>query len=72
MSEELIQQIIELQAKAVFQEDLLQSLNQIVIEQDKTIRALTERVQRWESKLDDMSYAIESGGTPQSEVPPHY
>lgn len=71
--EDYEQQIIELQAKAAYQEDLLQSLSQMVADQDKVIRRLDSQVKRWESRLDDMAYTIESGSSTGTEPPPpHY
>lgn len=70
--EELNQQIIDLQGRVSFQEDLLQSLNETVAEQDKAIQSLRSQLQRWESRLDDMSYSMESASGAASEVPPHY
>lgn len=71
--EECELEIMELQAKVAFQEDMLQSLNDIVTKQDKAIRALSGKVKRWESRLDDMAYSMDSDSNKASEPPPpHY
>ncbi len=71
--EECQDHIMELQAKVAYQEDMLQELNDTVAGQDKTIRALIAKLKRWESRLDEMAYAMESGSTKASEPPPpHY
>lgn len=68
----LAEQIVDLQARVAFQEDLIQALNTTVAEQDQALTALKLRLQRWESKLDDLAYSVESSGGPTNEKPPHY
>ncbi|MFT5421730.1 MAG: putative coiled-coil protein SlyX [Candidatus Endobugula sp.] len=71
--EYLKQQVIDLQDRLTFQEDMLQSLNQTVVDQDKAICVLNIQLKRWESRFNDMAYAIDSSDSPISEPPPpHY
>ncbi len=70
--EDLQTQIADLQSRVIYQEDLLQSLNDIVANQDQTITLLKSQLKRWESRLDDVSNNISSGGQSVSEKPPHY
>lgn len=73
MSEDAVEQkIIELQARVAFQEDMLQSLNDTVAEQDKTIVLLRHAIKSWESRLEDMAGAIGAGSNNTTELPPHY
>ena len=64
--------IMDLQARIAFQEDTIQALNDTVVEQEKMISILQLKLQRSESRLDDLSYSIESSGTAANEKPPHY
>jgi SlyX protein len=71
--EEYEQQVIELQAKVAYQEDMLQSLSTTIADQDKMIHLLEAKMKRWESRLDEMTYAMDSDSAPISEPPPpHY
>lgn len=65
----LQQQIDDLQSRLAHQEDMLQSLNKIIVAQDKNIIGLNQQLQQQQNKLDDVSYSIESSGV---EKPPHY
>ena len=65
-------QIIELQTKLAYQEDLVQSLNDLVIEQQNRIdkleaicRQLIEQYKRTEAQQGDNQPA-------EHEIPPHY
>ena len=68
----LEEHIIDLQARVAFQEDMIQSLNVTIVQQDKALTALRLQLQRWESKLDDLAYSVESSGASVNEKPPHY
>lgn len=63
----------ELESRAAFQDDLIESLNAVVARQDRDIAELRRRVQALENKLADLAEAASlSGGVPGHEVPPHY
>ena len=70
--EVLQQHIIDLQARLTFQEDLLQTLDATVAEQDQTIFLLRKQLKQWESRLDDISHSVDSTANVGSEKPPHY
>lgn len=63
--------IIELQTKLSFQEDLLESLNQVVIEQQGQIAKLQRTVESMIGQMDSMQSAMQENGQ-QHEIPPHY
>lgn len=72
MANELEMRIVELETKIAYQEDLLDTLNNIVAAQqqqldqlEKVCRALIER---WE----DMNEALSSHRNEPYEIPPHY
>jgi SlyX protein len=63
--------IIELQMKLSFQEDLLESLNQVVIDQQGQIAKLQRMVESMIGQMDSMQSAMQDNG-PRQEIPPHY
>jgi len=63
--------IIELQTKLSFQEDLLESLNQVITDQQGQIAKLERTVASMIEQVDSMQSARQDNG-PQQEVPPHY
>ncbi|WNO11614.1 SlyX family protein [Teredinibacter sp. KSP-S5-2] len=70
---ELEEHITELQARIEFQEDTIQTLNELVIEQGAALESLQAQFRKLYKKMDDMNYEFEShksdGG---NERPPHY
>lgn len=72
MTIELQQQIDDLQIRLAHQEDLLESLNQIVVDQNQVIDRLSLQLRENQNKLANLSEAMEGLGKPVSEKPPHY
>lgn len=71
--EKLQQEIDDLQSRVAYQEDMLQSLNSTIADQDKVIHLLAEKLKRWETRLDEVAYSVESEAGKASEPPPpHY
>jgi SlyX protein len=63
----------ELESRAAFQDDLIESLNQVVARQDRELADLARRVQQLEAKLADLAEAASLPGSGNGhEVPPHY
>lgn len=63
--------IIELQTKLSFQEDLLETLNQVVADQQSQIVKLERTVAAMIGQMDSMQSAMQDNGQ-QQEIPPHY
>jgi SlyX protein len=63
--------IIELQTKLAFQEDLLESLNQVIIDQQGQIAKLQRTFESMIGQMNSMQSAMQDNG-PQQEIPPHY
>ena len=63
--------IDELESRIAFQDDLIESLNEVVTRQDRDLAMLTLRLQELASKLNEIGDAAASP-SPDSEVPPHY
>lgn len=70
---ELSQELIDLQTRVAFQEDMLQQLNTVIATQDREIRALQEQLKPLVKRFDDFLYTQEqSSATITDERPPHY
>jgi SlyX protein len=64
------QQLIDLQSQLAFQEDTLQSLNDVVTRQQQQINNLNELCKSQKSQMELMS--SEMGKDTLDERPPHY
>jgi SlyX protein len=63
----------ELEARAAFQDDLIESLNQVVARQDRELADLVRRVRDLETRLADLAESASLPGAGAGhEVPPHY
>jgi SlyX protein len=67
-NEEAIQ---ELQTKLSFQEDLLESLNQVIIDQQGQIAKLARTVESMIGQLHSIQSSMQDNSQKQ-EIPPHY
>ncbi len=68
-SESYHERMVEIETKLAYQEDLLQSLNEIVIQQRESIELLERKL----NKINDRT--LNHGGrehSAESEPPPHY
>lgn len=63
--------ITELEAKLAFAEDLLDTLNQTVIRQQRQIDSLQEQFRLLHQQVRDSQSDAESP-SPREEIPPHY
>lgn len=64
--------IIELEIKQAYQEDLIQTLNQIVAEQQKQIGKLEETCKLLNDKIKSLAYSGRETANAVDERPPHY
>ena len=63
----------ELESRAAFQDDLIESLNQVVARQDRELTDLARRVRHLETRLAELAEAASAQGAAGGhEVPPHY
>lgn len=62
------QRLTELEIKFAHQDDLLERLNQVICEQQKTIETLEAKVKALIQKIDNPA----GTGVPRNEKPPHY
>ena len=66
---ELQLQINDLQTRLAYQEDLLQSLNDVIANQDLLLSRLQHELEQNQHKVAALVYSMEAKG---SEKPPHY
>jgi SlyX protein len=64
--------LIELEIKAAYQEDLLQTLNKIVSAQQQQIQRLEATCQLLYERVNSISAENSRDNAPVDEVPPHY
>jgi SlyX protein len=64
--------IIELEIKIAYQEDLLQTLNDIVAKQQLRLDALEYAYKSMSEKVASLALKQPEESAPQYEIPPHY
>jgi SlyX protein len=65
------ERIDELESRIAFQDDLIESLNEVVARQDREIARLAKRVANLEGKVEDIAATAPAAGDGH-EPPPHY
>ena len=66
-------ELIELQTRMAYQEDTITQLNNVVTKQDADIIQLQQQMRLLAKRLDELSFAHDSGADEvSSERPPHY
>lgn len=63
--------ITELETKLAFAEDLLETLNETVIRQQRQLDSLQEQLRLLHQQVRDSQSDAEPA-TPREEIPPHY
>lgn len=69
--ESLSKRVEELEHQVAFQDELHDTLNNIVVRQDGEIRALKQQFSLLHERVKEYSDALPGAG-PQDETPPHY
>jgi SlyX protein len=70
---ELSSRIDELESRLAFQDDVIESLNQVVSRQDHDLAMLTLRLQELSAKINEIGDAAAAANpSSESEIPPHY
>lgn len=65
-------EIIDLQTKQVFQEQLLEELNQVITHQQKQITRLEQNLLGMKTQLQALQSSTEETSNNNHEIPPHY
>ena len=70
---DLEKRLDELESRLAFQDDLIESLNQVISRQDRNLARLTLMLQGLTAKMNDIAEsAVVPGDSAGDEVPPHY
>jgi SlyX protein len=64
--------LIDLQTKQSFQEQLLEELNQIVTDQQQQITRLENAILGMKNQLETLQSTTEESQMSEHELPPHY
>lgn len=63
----------ELESRLAFQDDAIETLNDVIARQDRTIAWLKQRIGDLETRLEDLTETAPSPNDASGhEVPPHY
>ena len=62
----------ELESRLAFQDDVIESLNEVVARQDREILLLGQRLAALEAKFEEVADAAPGGASNGHEPPPHY
>lgn len=62
----------ELESRLAFQDDLIDSLNDVVARLDREIAMLTQRLAQLSEKIEEVAAGAPAGGGDGHEPPPHY
>ena len=62
----------ELESRLAFQDDVIESLNEVVARQDRELLLLGQRLAALEAKLEDLAEAAPGAAGSGHEPPPHY
>jgi SlyX protein len=70
---DLTARLDDLEARLAFQDDLIESLNEVIARQDQDLAKLSLQLKALANKLSDMADAGDGPSNPTGyEVPPHY
>ncbi|MFJ2994021.1 SlyX family protein [Pandoraea sp. NPDC087047] len=64
--------VVELEVKAAFQEDLLETLNDIVTRQEQQIDLLQKQLKALYQQMQSQGQGSGNDSNPRHEIPPHY
>lgn len=65
-------EIVELQMKMSFQDNLLEELNHVIIDQQKQISRIELMLETMKLQMNTMQTGSQQESAPQHELPPHY
>ncbi len=69
---DLTEDIVELQTRLQFQEDVIHKLDTVVIQQSEVLDALRRRLAVLEERLEQLDHERESATDTPEPRPPHY
>ena len=73
MSSELNARIDELESRLAFQDDLIESLNEVITRHDRDLARMTGQIRDLNARISDLAEAGAGPGiSSEHEIPPHY
>ena len=64
--------LVELESRIVFQDDLIESLNEVIARHDREIITMTGQLKALFSRMSDLADTATPGASAEDEIPPHY
>lgn len=68
----LEKRLVELESRIVFQDDLIESLNEVIARHDREIITMTGQLKALFSRMSDLADTAAPGASAEDEIPPHY
>lgn len=73
MTEQIQEQLIDIETKLQFQEDTIQQLDKVIVQQQTAIKELSRRLELMEKKAQELNAPTDaSSHSDHDEKPPHY
>jgi SlyX protein len=69
---DLEKRLDELESRIVFQDDLIESLNEVITRHDREIITMTGQLKALFSRISDLADTAAPGASAEDEIPPHY
>ena len=69
---DLEQRLDELESRMVFQDDLIESLNEVIARHDREIITMAGQLKTLFSRISDLADTAAPGAAAEDEIPPHY
>jgi SlyX protein len=69
---DLEQRLDELESRLAFQDDLIESLNEVITRQDREITNMASQLKDLFTRVSEQAETATPGTTAEHEIPPHY
>lgn len=69
---DLEKRLDELESRMVFQDDLIESLDEVIARHDREIITMAGQLKTLFSRISDLADTAAPGAAAEDEIPPHY
>jgi SlyX protein len=69
---DLEKRLDELESRIVFQDDLIESLNEVIARHDREIISISGQLKALFTRISDLADTAAPGASAEDEIPPHY
>ena len=69
---DLEKRLDELESRIVFQDDLIESLNEVIARHDREIISISGQLKALYTRISDLADTAAPGASAEDEIPPHY